>query len=417
MINSNILSDFFTASDIFVDDDTQQVSQFNRLFLLKGKYAKERLVTQNRILDLDFIEKSNQYFRGYDKNSDKMQKILSRLAILSQIVNMTAVYLGASGLLKFFPKSLSTFIYSLTYIMNSGQNILSNYKDNVMFLPVQTAIIDDLLKEYTNGNVGFNDLTSLYFNIKNNYLQKDSLDNRNILKLADFTLAKFLPESLRGILTSIRFLDRLNDLNGIFDIEDFKMLFLGFIGEYEDKKVSDFFLYTPLTVDDALGTVASDSLKNGINDGFITFIEGKLNGVTPFLGEQFISDIIDIVRDESSDIIEQAFVGTSLLPSLSTSIQVIDNHVYNKTIENVIIGIENIFLKLIEQLEIEDTLRTNPVDYLINIKNNIEIRNNYKKGVINDSNIYMKFFRDNLGQNIDELELDKFQEKFEKVII
>lgn len=429
MVDINGLANFFGQkyNETFESMDSYASgSQIGSLDILLHRAKRNKHITQSKLWDYIQVENDPNFARKSVEN--KFEGLISKLSMTTSIVTIFTSQLYMVGIHEYIPANIKELLFNYNSIVDTGINLLNTFEKQIIFNQIEQALFADLEIQFLGGTITFNEIVNTADSIIANMPFKDAIENNGIRPLLSLGIQNLLPESMVGIFDALQYLDLLDT---VFINDDAnKILF--------DKAVRDRITNYGKTI---TGTVVTSEKYKGVTidyadplgltlrDNFLSDLYGEYEkelaniivdeGVTFGLSTNDIDSMTDIFIKDAKNNVDSLNNGSLGLPSLIRSAKGIETVTFNKTVEAMLKGHERFADSIITQAGLNSTpSNTRPLDYLINVKKNIEARakfksrgansdqfveiNNYLKSVVKDKNISDDVLED-LNIRLDEL--------------
>ena len=391
IIDVTALSDFFnvgfteTYTKLPIFDTGHQTSQLDILF---QKARRAKVISENKLFDFIQTENDPNYNRGF--NSSKIEKLVSKLSITTQMVGMVNAQLIASGIHEYIPTNLKTLLFNFQSIADTNINFISNINRGITFQQIENAILSDLKIQYNGGDITYKEIANIANSIFDVMVQQDSIENNSIKTLLSLQLQSILPDSMTGIFNDLSYLSTLEEIFTGDNLTNFIDGMKNKINSYGKTKISSIIVndYDNLyiTFDDILGLNTRTTFTNDIITGYSTALEEFVDEViiNQELNNISSTNITAIKNGLTSNAVSNVNAGiqksTIALPPLSRVVKATNTETYNKTIQ----AVTNAYEKFSRELLIDNNINlptgtTKAIDHLLNVKRNIELRLEYTR--------------------------------------
>ena len=358
------------------------------LDVLLQRAKRNKSISQSRLWDYVRVENDPNFNR---RNSEpKFAKLISKISSATTITTVVASQLHMANLTQFIPENLRNLLFNFNALADTSINLLSNFEKQIIFSQIEKALFADIEFNFLGGTITFNELVNVADSIFENMPFEESIKNDSLRPILSLGIQNLLPESMVGIFDSLIYLDLLDTI--FINDEVNRNAFTGELksntAAYGTNKVNTVVVaanYTnqPIDFSDPMGLKLQNSFKDDLKSDYTAQTLNNVNlvGTKYNLTQAQKDQIATLLAADGATNIDNAFEGSLVgLPSLLKVGNGLSIEAYNKTTTAVNNAISRVVANVIKDAGLISTpTGTKPLDYLINIKTNLEKRKNMKK--------------------------------------
>jgi len=359
--------------------------QFSSVDILLQRARRDKAVRENKIFDFIQVENDPNFLRSAPVNSNTLNKLVSKLSIATQIVTTVNAKFYMAGITEFLPVNIQQLLFNFQTVSDTGINLTQNIKQLVTFKQIEQAFLDDLSIQFLNGTITYQEIVNIADNILENMPMQESIKNNGLRSLLSLNLQSLFPDSMLGIFDSIQYLDYLDQIFGDNQTEkdDFTRLLSNDIQSYVSNTtvetiVSGNYDDLDVTMDDPLGLSSQAAFIEEIRREYTEHVVDLIIN-QPNINTEQKEQLIDMVTVDLNQNLESAFRGTIGLPSFATVVKGVNTDSYNKTVSFINSAFDNFAKETIITLGFTAPTNQRPLDYLVNLKKNINARIEMKR--------------------------------------
>lgn len=420
-----ILTDILKSTEIYTPENTDIGYHKSHINVLLQQLKKRTNIEQSKIWDYIAVENDPFFSRRYPSNNNKLSKILSTLSLSQQALTSILAQLHLANVYNFIPKNFLNIVRTYTRLIDAGNNVLPTIQQQIPFNMIEQALLHDLLSYFNVSQTTYNDIIDLSNTILANMDLYSNIETGDLKSILSLPLRKFLPQEFSVILDSLAYLDLLDQIfTDDTEKNNFNNAILNVFEQHNNDPVntyidSSYETYN-ITYSDPLGITRQESMISDLSSNLFDNIHTDLNviydqynisvnhqtQITQALSDSFQSSILDQILDSGV-----------LLPDLTDCSNTIKTQSHNDTvnaIKNSFILFQTEILKQIPELKSNDE----SFDYLINIKNNLEIRQNYINRGSTIDNIYeiQSYINGVLNNKMTDVQIDQLYDKIKGIL-
>ena len=345
--------------------------------------SRNKAIQKNKIWDYVAVENDPNFSRNASINSSTLQKATGKLSIVQQMVTVINSQLAISGLINYVPSNVRAMLLNFNSVSDTNVNALATIKQGITFQQITQAFLGDIKLQFGNKTITLNDVAGIANNVITNSQQPNSLKNNGLRSILSLGLQSMLPASMTGFLSDLTYIDNVNNLlNGDPSLTSlFDELMGTQVAGISNMNVSDLVTVTNydnpnLTLDDPLGLSLQAQFQNELENNYT----GQLNKAIDAVCAQMNitadnSAVKQSVENNATENIAKAFSGNLGLPPLTDVINAVVIESNNKTVQAIVLAFDTFTNDIIAQAGLVPVpAGTKPIDYLMNLKRNLQAR-------------------------------------------
>jgi len=380
-----IISDILSNSTSYTPENTDIDYHKSHLNILLQQLKRKTNIEQSKVWDYIAVENDPFFSRRYPSNNNKISKIMSNVSTYQTALTATLNQLYLAKVYNFIPKNLLDTIKTLSGLADTTNNLLPTISQQIPLQMIEQALLTDLLSYFDNGQATYNDVLSMYSSVLQNAELFQNIQTGDLKSILSLPLKQFLPEEFSVILESLAYLDLLDE---IFTTDDdknsFNLAILNIFKSTESNTVSSYvnpdeFQNYNISYSDPLGITHQDSMMSQMASNIFSSINPQLNSLYSQhnISSQHASNITTSLEQSfSTSIVDPILDSGILLPDLTDCSNTIKANANNDVInsfKNCFVLFQQEIIKRIPEISQQST----SFDYLVNIKNNLELRDRY----------------------------------------
>lgn len=397
------------------------------LDILYHKISRTNIVAKNKMLDFLVPESDKNFLR--EKQLDKLNTLIGKLSVSSQLLGMVQTQLFIAKVSPYFPESMRYVLKNFQGLLDSGANMLQDIKAGSTYSALGNALFVDLLSQYSQGNVTFNNLLTISQNVADYFIYKPPIQNNVIRSLLSLGLDKFLPLDYKAVLfDNLQYADLLFSVFGEDTFADtYTNRLKELTGQYTKAKINtmvnpNHFQSNIIQIEDPLGLEAESSFVLQLSQNYAEFIQNAITN-DPILTQANLTteqqeEVVQYFNEAYPQLIKSSCGVGITTPDISLVSNGIEIEAKNKIAEVVKEVIERVSIAILSNLKVNKDESLSTFDFLQNIKRNIERRNGFKtKGITNEKLKELDAYFVNLfGKKYTEKDIEELYKKIEEIL-
>lgn len=373
-------------------------SSYFHIFKTRAKRVED--INRNKLLDYLPNENDPNYVR--ERVSGKYENLLGKIGTARSLFTTISSKLAIIGVYDFIPSNLRNLILDMFALVDSNVYMLDTIREGDIFSIIERTFIKDLEIQLANSKISLTDLLDISGILLQNISSLDSIENSSLRSITSLPLRNIFGSKVDNIFTLLQYADlALQE----FSDESVKSFFERNVKDYENRslKIAANSPNTTIDINDIMGYQTRNSIVSSIEKDFTDYVSNYTDN----------QELITLIVNEYISNIKDFFDNSNIaLPSITETYSFIltytdnkaDTALYNavtRVIENMVV--ESGIIKRLGKSSTETY-----VDYLQNIKRNIEQRSKIKNmfGLTNEYYTYEAYLNSVIikGKTIDQLE-------------
>lgn len=395
MFSGKAISDFFNnlGNDSLFTPISKGNYQKNyttsNIDLILQRARRNKSVRENKIFDFIHVENDPNYNRSvYETNSgNKLTNMLGKISLVTQKVTMLNSLIYMLKIQEFLPSNVLSILQNFQAISDTNVNLLSNINELVTFGAIERAFFSDLSFNFMGNEITFRELTQFGLGLEEISPVSSNVKNTGLRGLLSLGLDQFLPSEFSNLFDTFRWID---DSYGILKDTNISSIFTFKTKEKVQRYINttnmsdivrDTNIYTnsDITLEDPLGINLQNSFSSEIIDNsnieFAKIIDEVSNEMNLALSLEDKEALTTIIKDSFSKSVSESFGGGNGFPNMMDVVDAVNGISYNNTISSIKNAINNVINQIISDAGLKPSpSNVSPLDYLQNIKKNIDAR-------------------------------------------
>ncbi len=379
----NLSSLFSNIPNEFTLPSGESPGRFKANFdLLAQKFAKNQNIKDSKFQDFARLEDDPNYSR--EENQDLLSIALGKLSMATQLSSITNNQLSLFSIQEYVPSNISSILNNFNSLIDTNLDLSSEFQQNNPAKQFGSALSNDLLLQFRNGNLPLNNILLMANNFKTNFIDRDIASNNAIRSLLSLGLENFLPRPISEVLSSLQYVDLLLDIIPDEDERDtFNSALEARLTAYGKTKLSTIvdpanYSNLKITLDDSLGLQSRSNFNSEITEDYSEEITSIIETIGEDLSADEKEEIEILLQEDAADNIDQALSGTIGLPSLHAVARGVVALVSNNSDISIKQAFDATLFEVVSPLGINAPVDLEYSDYLFNLKRNLESRNKMK---------------------------------------
>lgn len=419
------LTDILKYTDIYTPSTIDIDYHQSHMNILLEQLKRKTNIEESKVWDYIAVENDPFFSRRYIKNSSKLYKVMNNLSLYQQALTATTNQLYLARVYNFIPKNLISIIKTYSGLVDSYSYMLPTIKQQIPFNLIEQALLHDLLSHFDNGQATYNNILDMYSAILVNSELFENIKTGNLKSLLSLPISKFLPEEFSSILDTLSYLELLDEIfTDDTEKNNFNLSILNVFDSIKDNEVNHYvsnsYSEYDIDYDDPLGIQRQESMMNDFTSNIFTDINQSL--ISVYVQYDVPLNYYDILNNTMQNSFREVLIDPILdsgilLPDLtecSNTIKVKSNNDVVNSIKKAFVLFHNEILKRIPEVKTNN----DSFDYLLNIKKNLEIRDQYLNKGSSTDRLYeiQNYVKGILNENLSDTEIDALYIKIKTVL-